>query len=676
MRRLLSAVVCFLVAPWAIADAPKRTHDITVEDYFTLATLFDCAVAPDGNEIAYTDGRWQQSTDDRKSDLWVVSAAGRSRRLTSDRANDRKPQWARDGRTIYFLGNRKREAEKHPPYDGTTQVWKIGIDGGEPAPVTRVEGGIITYELPHDGSLWYVTQVDHVSDEWRDLRTRFKDIDYGHGTTKVSQVWRLDLNSWRAEKLIDDNKYIHDMAVSPDGKHVAMITTPDGRVVSFEGRSKVQVYHTDTRKTETVPDTIFRKEGPSPWGWLEHLAWSADGKKLAFSVIFDGYPAQVIVAEWTAEEVSVGKLALPSGLMVKGYGTPLGWRGKSHLGFLAEEKGRVRLYTVSWDNGQKSGAPQELTPGDVVVQSFDFGSPGGPAAVIMDNPTAFEDVYRLEGEKITRLTDVNPQVATWKLPKLSVVKWESADGEPVEGILELPPDAEEGKKLPLVVAIHGGPTTADYYHQQFWIYGRVLLPAKGYAVLCPNYRGSTGYGEGFLKALIGRENDLDVQDILSGVDALVKRGIADPDRLGVMGWSNGGYLTNCVLTHTTRFKAASSGAGIVDTVMEWGANDEPAYAMVFKQGLPWRAAGSYQRSSPTYALDKIRTPTLIHVGGNDERCPPGHGRMLYRALKEYVKVPTELLVYPGEPHSLMKYKHRKAKMEWDLAWFDRYILKR
>jgi dipeptidyl aminopeptidase/acylaminoacyl peptidase len=271
------------------------------------------------------------------------------------------------------------------------------------------------------------------------------------------------------------------------------------------------------------------------------------------------------------------------------------------------------------------------------------------------------------------LTKVNPQADRWKLPQLSVFTWKAPDGTAVEGILELPPGHKKGQRLPLVVEIHGGPTTAAHYKLQYWIYGRTLLPAKGYALLTPNYRGSTGYGDRFTTDLLGRENDLDVKDILAGVDALVEAGIADPERLGVTGWSNGGYLTNCIISTTTRFKAAVSGAGIVDAVMEWGSNDEPAYTMVFKKGLPWSAAERYHRASPTYNLHKVRTPTLIHVGANDERCPPGHSRTLYRALKEYVKVPTELLVYPGEGHGLMKYRSRQAKLEWDLAWFERYL---
>jgi dipeptidyl aminopeptidase/acylaminoacyl peptidase len=201
-------------------------------------------------------------------------------------------------------------------------------------------------------------------------------------------------------------------------------------------------------------------------------------------------------------------------------------------------------------------------------------------------------------------------------------------------------------------------------------------PEISYAAVFPNYRGSTGYGDKFVTDLIGHENDIEVKDILAGIQHLIKEGIADPERIGVMGWSNGGYLTNCLITlkeSPVKFKAASTGGCILDTVAEWGFNDEPAYPIVFKKGLPWEQPEIYRKTSPTYGLGNVTTPTLIHVGGGDERCPPGHSRMLYRALKEYRKVPTELVVYPGEPHGLTKLSNRKAKMEWDLAWFDKYL---
>jgi dipeptidyl aminopeptidase/acylaminoacyl peptidase len=175
--------------------------------------------------------------------------------------------------------------------------------------------------------------------------------------------------------------------------------------------------------------------------------------------------------------------------------------------------------------------------------------------------------------------------------------------------------------------------------------------------------------------LIGRENDIEVEDILKGVDAMVERGIAEPNRLAVMGWSNGGFLTNCIITKTDRFKAASSGAGVVDMMIQWGTEDTPGHVINFMQGsLPWQNPAEYLESSPSYSLHRVTTPTIIHVGENDERVPAANARTLYRALKHYVKVPTELIVYPGEGHGLTTRENRKAKMEWDLAWFDKYLM--
>jgi dipeptidyl aminopeptidase/acylaminoacyl peptidase len=281
-----------------------------------------------------------------------------------------------------------------------------------------------------------------------------------------------------------------------------------------------------------------------------------------------------------------------------------------------------------------------------------------------------------------RLTNVNPQVDTWKLPQISLVTWKSTDGVEVEGVLELPPDYTPDKgKLPLVVEIHGGPSDSTRFYLQYWIYGRTLFPAKGYALLSPNYRGSTGYGDKFQTELVGRENDIDVQDVLSGALAMIERGIGDPDRLGVMGWSNGGFLVDTIITTkefngqaAPQFKAASSGAGVVDQLMQWGVEDTPGHVINFMRGLPWERTEAYIKASAAYKLGNVTTPTLIHVGEKDTRVPAVHSRTLYRALKDYVKVPTALLVYPGAGHGLTVYNHRKAKMEWDLAWFDRYLL--
>jgi dipeptidyl aminopeptidase/acylaminoacyl peptidase len=674
MRFRLCFLLLLLVVSGVRSADLQRKHDITVDDYFTLGYVFETAVSPDGKYVAYTEGRWQKKTDDRKADLWITATKdGSVRRLTFDRGADHAIHWAPDSKSIYFISTHKREGEKRPPLDGKPQVWQINVDGDEPRAVTRVDGGVHMFDLASDGkSLYYVTESELETGDFQDLKDKFHDVEYGYGPNKVSELWRLDLVTWRSENVLDDKRVIREFSVSPDGKRVAMITTPDNTTITFEGKSRVDVLNLANSKLETIPDKLWRDDAPSPYAWLENVAWSGDSKTVAFNTIFDAYPAEIVLARDTGDAWSTSHVKRPDGVSIRGYGTPLVW-SKNTLYFLGEEKARVALYGLALDGQGHSETPRPLVKGEFVVEGLTANSKGD-VAILVNGTKHPPDIFVVESDKPRRLTNLNPQVDTWKIPEISTVSWKGANGDSVEGILELPPDYKNGTKIPLVVEIHGGPTTASKLQFQYSVLGRVLLPAKGYAVLSPNYRGSVGYGDKFITQLVGHENDIEVEDILKGVDALVERGIADPDRLGVTGWSNGGYLTNCLITKTTRFKAASSGAGIVDTVMEFGANDEPAYPIVFKQGFPWSKPDIYRKTSPTYALDKIQTPTLIHVGGADERCPPVQSRLLYRALKEYDHVPTELLVYPGEPHGIMKYSSRKAKMEWDLAWFEKYIL--
>ena len=670
---LVPGLVCVSAA---FGEPPVRDHDITPDDYFTIGVVTSCAVSQDGRFVAYTETRWEPSAEKRNADLWVVETAPRTvRRLTFDRAGDSSPKWGPDSRYIYFTSKRKRAGEEHPPYDGKKQVWRVSREGGEPMAVTRVEDGIGLFDLSKDGqTLYYTASNEVVDDEWKELRKEYKDLKYGHGVTDFSQVWKLDLVGWRAQKLIDEKRVINALSVSPDQRSIAMLTTPDEELLSNEGWSRVDVYDAVTEQVETVTGPGWRTDHPSPFGWVDGGAsWSDDGAALAFTVSFDGYPTRIYVAQWSGDEVATREIARPPTVTVTG-GTVQWRRGSRDLCFLGQERARARVYCISDVRDGRQGKPKTLTPGDVVVTSFGFAPSGGRLAVVMGSIEHPRDVFLVSRSgDYQRLTTVNPQVDTWKLPQISIVQWKGAGGDTVEGILELPPDYKPGKPLPMVVEIHGGPTSASLYRFRLWIYGRALMAAKGYALLSPNYRGSTGYGDKFLTDLIGRENDIEVEDILTGVDAMVERGIADPDRLAVMGWSNGGYLTNCLITKTDRFKAASSGAGVLDMVIQWGTEDTPGHVINYMEGLPWVNYDAYRAGSPIYKLGEVRTPTMIHVGENDERVPAAHSRALYRALRHYLKVPVELVVYPGEGHGLTKYKHRKAKMEWDLAWFERYL---
>lgn len=673
MKRLALLLILFACIPALAADNPRP---VTVDDYFSLATITQVAVSPDGKQIAYTEARWDTADENRKQDLWVVNADGASppRRLTFDRANDRAIKWHNG--TLYFLGNRKRGDEKTAPFNGTTQVWAISAAGGSIRPITRIEGGIAGFDLAAKGNaiIYQTDKSVNDTDDFSKIRGQYK-LDYGHGTRKISELHRLDLTNWRTEKLVDANRYVREFTVTTDGSKIAMVSAIDDSVIRSEGESRVDIW--EAGKVVTPPTECYRAKAATPHAWLEFLAWSADGSKFAFNAIFDGYPTEIIVGE-KSSEWTTQVLPRPGNVHVHGYGSPIKWHPNGMPFMIAELAGRSVVAPHTADS-MKSFPQADAMP-DQVIYAFDFDDAGEVGAIVMGTSTAMGELYvtpwKAGGTK-KKLFDLNPQTANWKLPSIKHINWKAADGSTCGGVLELPHGYDGKSKLPLVIAIHGGPTTSTKAALEYDPHNaRLYFAAHGYAVLAPNYRGSTGYGDKFVTDLIGNENQVDVGDIIAGVQHLVKEGIADPDRVGSAGWSNGGYLTNCLITQKKlpfKLKAASSGAGIIDTVLEWGINDEPAYPKAFKKGHPWETPEIYKKTSPSYGLGNVTTPTLIHVGGSDVRCPPGNSQMLYRALKEFVNVPAELVIYPGEPHGLSKKSNRKAKMEWDLAWFEKYM---
>jgi dipeptidyl aminopeptidase/acylaminoacyl peptidase len=678
MRCLFVAVV--LAVTSSVFAQEARTHDVVPDDYFTLNAITEIAVSPDGKHVAYCLGTWDKAEDSRKTDLWVVPTDGKGKptRLTFDRANDRHPKWSGDGKAIYFLGNRKRAAETKAPFDGTTQVWRIDAIGGDPKAVTREVGGISGYDYaPKADAIFFSKDSDHADDDaFAKLRAKYDKVEYGHGKRKISEIHKLDVNSWRSEKVVAEKRYVREFVVTQDGKKIAMISAFDDTVVKSEGESRVDVW--EAGKVVTPPTDAYRKNPKnSPHAWLENLCWNPSGTKFAFTAVHDAFPAEVIQgseagSQWTVEKVNreTNKGTWEVVGYGRGIGQPLKWEVDDRLIGLVERRGKTEL---TWLTTPADNAFEDRSGN---ITGFDTYGDKLLHVSLLSYPNRFPHLIA-STRNSWQILDPNPHTATWKLPTVQHVTWKAPDGAEVGGVLELPPGYKKGDKLPLVVAIHGGPTTSTKADLNFDPHnGRLYFAAAGYAVLLPNYRGSTGYGDKFVTDLIGNENDIEVKDILAGVQHLVKEGIADPDRVGCMGWSNGGYLTNCLITlkdSPVKFKAASSGAGILDTVAEWGFNDEPAYPVVFKKGTPWEQPEIYKKTSPTYGIGNVTTPTLIHVGGNDVRCPPGHSWMLYRALKEYKNVPTELVVYTGEPHGLTKMSNRKAKMEWDLAWFDKYL---
>ncbi|PID81925.1 peptidase S9 [bacterium DOLZORAL124_64_63] len=675
LRPAALPLALLLIAGLAVADTPIRDHQITAEDYFDLTILGNIAVSPDGQWVAYSESRWGQGKEGRSTDLWALRTDGRDmRRLTFDGFGAGHPQWNPRSDTIYFLGHRDDGAEK-PPYDGSTQVWRVDQTHGLVA-VTRHDGGVSDFQLDPAGRYLYYKVDDEVTDgPWAELKKKNSDLEFGHGVRTLHALRRLDLQTWRDQEIFPADRVIWEMSLAPDGKAMAMITTEDNELIFKEGWSDVEILDLESSAVTTITSQQWRDGHKSPYGWLEDLAWSADSRALAFAIAYDGYASDIWVTERHDAAWSLDRVQRPD--MVT-YSGGLRWRGRERtLCFKGESLARVGVYGIRDVRNGRQGKSRLLVGGDVVVGGFAFDARGRKLLAGLETPTTANDLYLIEDQtKRQRLTHLNPQVDTWILPRIQHVSWTGADGDKCYGILELPHDYQVGDgPLPTIIELHGGPTSSTKYRLRLWIYGRALMASNGYALLSPNYHGSTGYGDTFLEKLIGRENEIEVTDITAGTRWLIEQGIADPERIGVMGWSNGGYLTNCmIVAEPDLFAAASSGAGVLDMAIQWATEDTPGHVINYVQGLPWQQAEHYQKSSPLYHLDRVKTPTLIHVGGRDPRVPPAHSRALYRGLKHYLGVDCELIVYPGEPHGLTTHENRLAKITWDLAWFEKYLL--
>jgi dipeptidyl aminopeptidase/acylaminoacyl peptidase len=653
---------------------------ITTQDYFSISYVSGCSISPSSEYTAWIEGRWDEELDRRNYDIWIVQTHELDEdplRLTFDEANDGSMQWGNTDEWLYFSSIRGSKGDDLPR-NGKKQIWRIKPDGTRLMPVTRLVGGVEDWKISEDGSrIYYIlsdeTQID---DEWKSLRKDHQDIEYGHGVVDFSEIWALDLTTWKHDKLWDEDKVIVDFAPSPDDKKIATVTTPDTRLITNEGWSDIGVYDIKTKVTTLLDDARWRTHAPSPYGWVELPDWSSDGSRLLFAVDFDAFPRNMFVATFDNGQATIQQVERVDEVSL---GSAPVWIPNSYdLLYIAEQGTTRPLLKVSNVGGTHQGKTTEMIANNLICWDFSIArNTKQIAAVVGSSITPSSVVLASETPNMVNiLANPNTHINDWELPTIQTVRWVAKDGTMIEGVLELPKGftVKKDAPLPMYVDLHGGPTSARTAALSISIYGRGMFSSDGWAVFSPNYRGSTGYGDTFLTDLVGRENDIEVQDILDGVDAMVEQGYADPEKLAVGGWSNGGYLTNCLIAATDRFKAASSGAGVFDQTMQWSIEDTPGHVVNYAKGLPWEVAEELRRMSPLFEADKITTPTIIHVGEGDARVPAEQSKALFRALYDYLDVPTQLMIYPDTGHGLSKMSHRKAKMEWDKAWFNRWVL--
>ncbi len=688
MERVISALAAALALLLALVPRPAGAarpqggtaavrRPVAVEDLARIREVEDPRVSPDGSWVAYTVTTQNLAEDLRQSDLWMTSWDGATTlRLTSTpKESETAPRWSPDGRHLAFLSGRGDP-------DEVEQLWLLPLAGGEAERLTELKSGVEDFAWSPDGSRFVLVVADtdtvsRVVAEGRDPappplvidRYYFKEDGVGLLDHRRSHLYLFELATRRLTQLTRGDNDDLAPAWSPDGRSLAFLSKrgPDAdRTNSWE------VYRVEARPgAEPLQLTRFEgfEDNPGGEGGENRIAWSPDGRFIAF---LRGGPPKLLY-------YAVNRLAVvpADGGPVRVL-TPDLDRWVSDLAWAPD--GRSLLVILEEDRAQHlarvpvtGGAPGLLPAGGDVVSGFDV-SASGRIAALLSSAAALPEVFALDGAAPRPLSRQNDSLlAGLRLGTLEETRFRSRDGTEVHGLMLKPPDFRPGRRYPTIVRLHGGPVgqfvpAVDLDYDLCW----QVLAARGYVILLPNPRGSSGRGEAFARAIYADWGDKDAQDVLAAVDDAVARGIADSTRLGIGGWSYGGMLTNYVITRDRRFKAATSGASISNVLAGYGT-DQYVREYEAELGPPWAATATWLRvSNPFLHADRIVTPTLFLCGEEDANVPLLNSEQMYQALRS-LGLDTRLVVYPGQHHVISRPSYVLDRMRRYLEWYDRHL---
>ena len=659
---------------YAQGTAPTTPRLLTVEDVARFRDVADPRISPDGAWVAYTVGTQDLKADRRQTDVWMTSWDGATtlRLTTTEKESESRPRWSPDGRYLAFLSSRGDD-------EGTGQLWLLPRAGGEAERVSQVKAGVDDYAWSPDGTrfVFVVSDSDSAALGGKERtpppividRFYFKEDVTGYLTHRRSHLYLFDLATREARQLTSGDNDDLQPAWSPDGRSIAFLSKrgPDAdRTNSWE------VFVVEARPgAEARQVTRFEGAVNNPGGesGVNGVAWSPDGSQIAF--LRSGPPKLLYYAvDRLAVVPSAGGpvrvLTADLDRWVRGFA----WApdGRSFYA-LVEDDGAQGLMRVP----AKGGRPEPVLVGRRTVLAFD-ASPLDRVAVLLSTTTTPHEVFALEASGSRPLSRQNDSLlAALRLGEVEEISFKSRDGTTIGGFMVKPPDYREGTRYPTVLRIHGGPVEQLGCEMSL---GTVLswqvLAARGYVVIAANPRGSSGRGEAFARAIYADWGNEDAQDVIAAVDYAVARGVADPKRLGIGGWSYGGVLTNYVIAQDTRFKAATSGAGISNVLAAYGT-DEYVREYESELGPPWKATAAYLKLSfPFLHADRIVTPTLFLCGEKDFNVPLLNSEQMYQALR-CLGVETKLVIYPGQFHGITKPSYQQDRLRRYLDWYDRHL---
>ena len=678
---LLVVASCSSITRAQQASAPRP---VGTDDLFGIREVHDAQITADGQFIAYTVSSTSLKEDKNETRIWMIPAAGGDATpLTAEGVSSDHPRWSPDGKFLAFLSSRK-DADGN---DDKTQVYLLNRQGGEAQRLTDTIQNVEDFDWSPDGKRLVLLLRDPSPEEIEAAREKTKKEDGADKpapskTAKAKRPWVIDRLYFKEDTVgyLERRRthlYVFDVA-SKSAKQVSSgdyddldpAWSPDGRLLAFaSNRSKPDPDATYAVNIWVVAaDNIDKGATPTQvttgLGGEHEPAWSPDGKWIAYSTQLDPK-----LFEYSTKHIAISpakggqSMVLTMALDRNAANPQFSPDGKS-IFFIVDDDGTQNLAQVNLADGKIT----RPIGGQLMLDSFSVAKNGSitASASTMDRP--FE-LYGIPAGKLTRLTHVNDSwLAQFKFSPGEYVSYKSQDGTTVHGYMYKPLDYIAGKKYPAIVRPHGGPVWA--YYAEFQDLAQ-LLAANGYVVLFPNPRGSSGYGQDFCKAIFADWGTKDYQDDMAFVDYAIAQGIADPDKLGVGGWSYGGISTDFIIGQTNRFKAAISGAGAAEFTSLWG-HDQYVRDYVTELGLPWEHRTTWDHVAPFWHMNDIRTPTMF-VGGNvDSNVPILGGEQMYESLKALGR-DVLLVVYPDEYHEFKTPSHIKDLHERYLAWYAHYV---
>ncbi|HEX7154566.1 MAG TPA: S9 family peptidase [Thermoanaerobaculia bacterium] len=612
---------------------------LSIEDYATLTHLSSPRLSPDAKRVAYVVTRADMDRSAYDSEIWLANADGsRNFQLTSAPGTDNTPRWSPDGKRLAFLSER----------DGRLAIFLISPDGGEATKLTSEPMAIRTFEWSPDGKSIAFLRVDEATPE-EEKRAKARDDAQVAGEEKYVHLHVIDVETRTARRLTRGAFYIYGFSWSPDGATIAFDRAPIG---GLDGMYRTDLYLLPVRDGVMTP--LLARGGLD-----RNPQFSPDGKEIAFVSTSD-------VDDWLAEQhVNVIRTDGSGGAKVvsREYGrTPesLQWTPEGIV-FEGPWNSTTQLYRIA------GGKVTNLTNFEGLAT--EPHAMNGRLASIRQTMTMPPEVY-LDGQ---RLTNHNERFRDRQLGATRIIRWKNPkDGLEIEGLLTLPVGYREGTRVPLLVFVHGGP--ASRFDQGFIGYlGHTYTPhtmaANGFAVLRPNVRGTGGYGESFKQANRADWGGMDWADVEAGIDKVIADGVADRERIGLMGWSYGGFLASWALSQSNRFKAVSIGAPVVDLVSFHGTSDIRDFIPTYFRSMPLPLL---QERSPLLRLTSVKVPVLIQHGENDDRVPLSQGTMLYRRLQE-LGADVTFVTYPRQGHVVREPRLRMDVARRNLEFFRKYL---